>query len=200
MLSEKFGHVFDKPLGNIVKNIPFNPNTLTITGFLITLVASYILIHDLFIGGIIIIAGGLFDILDGLVARVNKKGSRFGAFLDSVLDRYSDAFILLAIAWNLDRNGNHLGALLCLITLIGTFLISYSRARAEGLGENCNQGLMERTERIILISIGTITGFIIPVLWILVILTHFTVFQRVYYVWKLTSEKTVNTQRTNKVL
>lgn len=189
MLSEKFGHIFDKPLESTAKKISFTPNTLSITGFLVMLAACYILISNLRIGGIIILVGGFFDILDGVVARVNKKRSRFGAFLDSVLDRYSDALILLAIAWNLYNSGNNLGVLLCLGTLVGAFLISYARARAEGLGENCKYGLMERPERIILITFGAITGLIIPVLWILLILTHFTVLQRIYHVWRLTYEK-----------
>lgn len=183
MLSEKLGHVFDKPLKNIAKKIPFSPNTITITGFVVTLFACYVLMENLRLGGILVLAGGFFDILDGAVARINDNTTRFGAFLDSVLDRYSDAFILLAIAENLSNNNHYNGVFLSLFALIGSFLISYSRARAEGIGEECKYGLMERTERILLISFGAITDLIIPVLWVLSILTHFTVFQRIYYVW-----------------
>jgi phosphatidylglycerophosphate synthase len=186
LLGEKLGHVFDRPLENLAKNIPFHPNTLSIAGFLITVVASVALISNLVLGGILVIAGGLFDVLDGVVARVNGKKTRFGAFLDSVLDRFSDALILLAVGWNLFNHGNLTGAVLCLITLVGAFLISYTRARAEGLGEDCKQGLMERPERIILISLGAVTGFIIPILWAMLILTQLTVFQRIYHVWKIT--------------
>jgi len=186
MLGEKLGHPFDKPLESFAKKIPLNPNTITITGFIVTLVAAVILRGDLLLGGVMVLAGGLFDILDGVVARANGKSSRFGAFLDSVLDRYSDAFILLGIGWNLFHRGNLTGVFLCLGTLVGAFLISYSRARAEGLGEECRNGLLERPERVILISFGAITGFIVPVLWVLVIFTHFTVLQRVYRVWRLT--------------
>ncbi len=189
MFGEKLGHVFDKPLRPIASKIPFTPNTLTVIGFIITLFASYMLTFDLLIGGILILAGGVFDILDGVVARIHNKSSKFGAFLDSVLDRYSDAFILLAIAWNLWRNDNATGALLCFGILVGAFLISYTRARAEGLGEECKHGLMERPERIILIAFGAITGFIMPVLWIMLLLTHFTVFQRIYHVWRITYER-----------
>ncbi len=189
MLGERFGHVFDKPLENIAKRISFTPNMLTVLGFLITLLASVVLARDLFFGGILVLAGGVFDILDGVVARVTKRSSRFGAFLDSVLDRYSDAFILLGVGLNLFNRNDHTGAVLCLGTLIGSFLISYSRARAEGLGEDCKNGLLERPERIILISFGAITGLITPVLWLLVILTHFTVCQRIYHVWRITLKK-----------
>jgi phosphatidylglycerophosphate synthase len=186
MLGEKLGHPFDKPLESIAKKISLNPNTITFTGFIVTLLAAVVLSRDLFLGGVMVLVGGFFDVLDGVVARVNAKSSRFGAFLDSVLDRYSDAFILLGIGWNLFNRSNLTGVVLCLGTLVGAFLISYSRARAEGLGESCSKGLLERPERVILISFGAITGFIIPALWVLVVLTHFTVLQRVYHVWRLT--------------
>jgi archaetidylinositol phosphate synthase len=189
MIGGKFGHVFDRPLEKIARMIPLDPNTLTVTGFAITIVACATLVSNLQLGGILVLAGGVFDVLDGVVARVNGKSSRFGAFLDSILDRYSDALILLAIAWNLGKQANYPGVALCLVTLVGAFLISYSRARAEGLGENCKYGLMERPERVVLISLGAITGHIVPVLWMLVVLTHFTVIQRIYYVWRLTYEK-----------
>jgi phosphatidylglycerophosphate synthase len=184
MLSEKLGHVFDKPLESAARFIPFSPNVITIAGFIVTLFASYVLMTNLLLGGILVLVGGVFDILDGVVARTNRKSSKFGAFLDSVLDRYSDAFILLALAWNFMDHNNNIMLLVCLGTLVGSFLISYARARAEGLGENCKYGLMERPERIILLAFGTITGMIIPVLWMLLVLTHFTVLQRIYFVRK----------------
>jgi len=81
--------------------------------------------------------------------------------------------------------GNHMGAFISLGTLVGAFLISYARARAEGLGESCHTGIMERPERIILLIFATVTGWIIPVLWVMLILTHITVLQRIFYVWKL---------------
>ena len=189
MLSNKYGHAFDKAFGKIAKIIPFSPNFLSITGFLITLFACYRLSFDLLTGGILILVGALFDMLDGAVARTKNKMTRFGAFLDSVLDRYSDAFIFLAIAYSLGRASNITGVILCLGTLLGSFMTSYSRARAEGIGEECKHGIMERPERIILISLGAISGFIIPTLWVLVVLTNFTVMQRIYYVWNVTNNK-----------
>ncbi len=187
MLSEKLGHVFDKPLKGIVRFIPFSPNAITVVGFMFTLLASYILLSNLLLGGIMILLGGVFDILDGVVARNTGKSSKFGAFLDSVLDRYSDAFILLALAWNFLDHKDNIMLLVCLGALVGSLLISYARARAEGLGENCTYGLMERPERIILLAFGAITGMIIPVLWVLLVLTHFTVLQRIYFVRKVSS-------------
>jgi phosphatidylglycerophosphate synthase len=189
MLGEKFGHVFDKPLGRIARKIPLDPNSLSLIGFIITLFACYILSFDLRTGGVLILLGGAFDVLDGVVARTNSKTTRFGAFLDSVLDRYSDAFILLAIAYNLEKASDSTGVVLCLGTLLGSFLISYSRARAEGIGQECKHGIMERPERLILLSLGAISGIIIPALWVLVVLTNFTVMQRIYYVWNATNNK-----------
>lgn len=184
MLSARLGHFFDTPLRPLLKNIPLSPNVLTIIGFLITSLAAVIIHRNMKLGGILILIGGIFDMLDGMVARIKGRTSRFGAFLDSVLDRYSDAFLFLSIAWYLAGKGDHGGAFISLGTLIGAFLISYARARAEGLGESCHTGIMERPERIILLIFATLTGWIVPILWIMLILTHFTVLQRIYYVRK----------------
>jgi len=138
---------------------------------------------------VLILTGGLFDMLDGVSARVNNKVTRFGAFLDSVLDRYSDAFLFLSIAWYLASKGEHNGVFLSLGTLVGAFLISYARARAEGLGEECKTGIMERPERIILLIFALLTGWLVPILWIMFVLTHVTVIQRVYHVWKVMKVK-----------
>jgi len=189
MLSAKLGHFLDSPLGPIVKRIPLSPNTLTAIGFLITFAAALAIPHNLRLGGILILSGGLFDLLDGISARITGKATKFGAFLDSVLDRYSDAFLFLSISYYLAAKGNHMGAFLSLGTLVGAFLVSYARARAEGLGESCQTGIMERPERIILLIFGTLTGWLTPVLWIMLILTHATVVQRILHVWMATKKK-----------
>lgn len=191
MLGAKFGHFLDAPLTPAIKKIPFHPNVFTVTGFLITIIAAIVIPFNLRLGGLLIIVGSIFDMFDGIVARVNNKVTRFGAFLDSLLDRYSDAFLFLSIAWYSAEKGNHTGIFLSLGTLVGAFLVSYARARAEGLGESCSKGLMERPERIILLIFATLTGWINPVLWIMLILTHLTVFQRAYYVWKVMRERKI---------
>ena len=188
MLGEKLGHALDKPLAGLARRIPLSPNVLSLSGFAVTLFAAFVLASDLRAGGLLVLAGGAFDLLDGVVARTNGKISRFGAFLDSVLDRYSDAAILLAVTWNLASHNNFTGVTLSLGTLVGAFLISYTRARAEGLGENCRYGLMERPERVLLISFGAIAELMTPVLWVLFVLTHFTVLQRIHHVWKITKD------------
>lgn len=188
MLSDKLGHIFDKPLKNLAKKIPFSPNFISVTGFLITFLAAFVLIYDLRIGGLLILLGAVFDMIDGLVARSQNRESLFGAFLDSLLDRYSDALIMIGLALHFEAHAVRQGVLLSVGTLIGSLLVSYARARAEGIGKKCTHGLMERTERIMLIVLGTVTGTILPVLWISFILTHATVVQRVVYIWRATRE------------
>jgi phosphatidylglycerophosphate synthase len=189
MLSAKLGHFLDVPLKPLAKHIPFSPNFLTITGFLLTTLAAIILTVNLKLGGVLIALGGIFDMLDGIVARTTGRQTKFGAFLDSVLDRYSDAFLFLSLAYYLAARADHGGAFLSLGTLVGALLVSYTRARAEGLGESCHIGIMERPERILLLIFATITGWIVPVLWILFVLTHITVIQRIFHVRKSTRRK-----------
>ena len=185
MIGAKFGHFLDAPFSPILKRIRIHPNILTITGFIITAIAALVIPYNIKLGGLLILAGGLFDMLDGIAARVNNKATRFGAFLDSLLDRYSDAFLFLSIAWYLASRGEHNAAFLSLGTLVGAFLISYARARAEGLGQECKAGIMERPERIMLLILAALTGWFTPILWIMFILTHVTVLQRIYHVWRV---------------
>lgn len=184
MLSYLFGHILDRPLSPLARKVPFSPNTLTLTGLIITAVAALVLSRNLFLGGILIIAGALFDLFDGIVARAQSRESKFGAFLDSVLDRYSDAFLLTGLSWYFFRDGSMQGVFLSMGTLAGSLIISYAKARAGALGKKCDAGIMERPERIILLSAGALTGWILPVMWALLVLTHITVLQRVFQAWK----------------
>ena len=184
MIGVKLGHFLDAPFSPILKRIRIHPNIFTITGFIITAIAALVIPYNIKLGGLLVLIGGLFDMLDGISARVNNKVTKFGAFLDSVLDRYSDAFLFLSVAWYLASKGEHNAAFLSLGTLVGAFLISYARARAEGLGQECKTGIMERPERIILLILATMTDWFVPVLLVMFVLTHVTVLQRIYYVWK----------------
>lgn len=188
MISAKFGHILDKPLTPLVRRLNLSPNHLTLTGFLITVTAAGAIPHHPAGGGLLIILGGIFDIMDGVVARIKGKETEFGAFLDSVLDRFSDAAIFLAIGWRMYLLDNITGAALSMVTLTGALLISYTRARAEGIGKKCSTGLMERTERIILIAFGCLADLLTPILWILAVLTFYTVIQRIFHVWKATRQ------------
>jgi phosphatidylglycerophosphate synthase len=185
MLSGNLGHFLDRPFSSLAKKMNVNPNALTIIGFIITTGAALVIPINLFLGGLLILLGGAFDMLDGIIARVNNRTTKFGAFLDSVLDRYSDAFLFLGLAWYFYRADSSTGIFLSLGTMIGALLISYIRARAEALGKYCHVGLMERPERIIIMAFGAVTGWILPVMWMMIVLTHATVFQRIYHVWKI---------------
>jgi phosphatidylglycerophosphate synthase len=182
LLSEWFGHFLDKPLAPLARRIPFSPNFVSITGLFITAAGSALIPFDLLLSGIIIAIGGFFDILDGLVARTNGKRTRFGAFLDSTLDRYSDSLMILGAAWYFYTAGNVAGLLMSAGGLIGSLVTSYARARAEGLGLDCSVGILERPERVVLISAGCITGLLFPAMVIICILSHVTVIQRIIHV------------------
>jgi len=185
MIENKYRQFYEAPLESIAKKIFISPNALTITGFVITLIASVTVANNLFWGGVLILVAGFFDMLDGAVARAHNKFSDFGAFLDSVLDRYSDSFIFLGFVAYFFNIRSITGICLSLGTMIGALLISYTRARAEGLGRECKVGIMERPERVILLAIAAITGWVEPIMGILFMLTHVTVIQRMYHVWKV---------------
>lgn len=161
-------------------------NLLTVLGSALILGSIYLLaIGAFFWAGSLILAASVFDMLDGAVARVKHETSPFGAFLDSTLDRYSEGFILFGLLVFFHRTAPlSTNILLIYAAVVGSFLISYVRARAEALGYECKVGLLERPERIILIVVGLLSGWVSIMLWLLAVLTHFTALQRVVYVWR----------------
>ena len=188
MIGNKIGHQLDPFLYKVLSKVfgeRGNPNSFTLMGFLATLIASIFILKEFWVGaGLMIILSGLFDLFDGVVARKAGKVTAFGGFLDSVLDRYSDLLLLLALLIYYLNKGNSALVILTFFVAIGTVLIPYVRAKAESIQIPCSVGLMERAERIILLSVGTLFQWMEPILWILAILTHFTVIQRIFYVWK----------------
>ena len=188
MIGNKVGRRLDPWLYTVLSKIfgtKGNPNSFTIMGFFATLIASVFIIKELWIAaGLMIILSGLLDLFDGVLARKLERVTLFGGFLDSVLDRYSDLFLLLALLIYYLKKGVPGLVVLTSVVSIGTILISYVRAKAESLQIPCSVGLMERAERIILLSAGTLFQWMEPILWILAILTHFTVIHRIYYVWE----------------
>ncbi len=188
MIGDKIGHRLDPFLYHILKTFSAeqsNPNFFTFAGFLATLAASLFVLKELWLfAGLAIILSGFFDLFDGVVARKLEKTSLLGSFLDSVLDRYSDLLLLLAILIHYLKKEELGFVLLTSFVSMGTALIPYVRAKAEALQVSCTVGIMERAERIILLAAGTLFQWMEPVLWVLAILTHFTVLQRIYYVWK----------------
>jgi len=188
MIGNKVGHRLDPWLYTALSKFfgkRGDPNFFTIMGFFATLIASALILKELWVAaGLMIILSGLLDLFDGVLARKLERVTLFGGFLDSVLDRYSDLLLLLALLIYYLRKGVPGLVVLISVVSLGTILIPYVRAKAESLQIPCSVGLMERAERIILLSAGTLFQWMEPILWILAILTHFTVFHRIYYVWK----------------
>jgi len=162
----------------------FPPNFLTLLGFVIVLIGVYVLVKGYpFLAGWIILAGSIFDMIDGGVARLKGKTSRFGAFLDSTLDRYSDFFIFTGVAlWSKDG----LLMYLALASLLGSFITSFARARGEALGVDVKVGFMQRGERVALMILGLILYkyILLYVLGFIAVMTNITAIHRIYHVWK----------------
>ena len=188
MIGNKVGRRLDPYINYILKKTlgnHGNPNLFTLSGFVATLVASFLIIKGFwFWAGLAIILSGLFDLFDGVVARNLGKVTPFGGFLDSVIDRYSDLFLLTALLIYYLRKEDANMVILTSFVSIGTAIIPYARARAEAAQISCNAGLMERAERIILLAAGALLQWMNPILWVLAILTHFTVLERIYYVYR----------------
>ena len=177
----------------IAKAIPLSPNTLTLIGLVISIASAIAFARgELIVGGALILVSGMFDILDGAVARTNGSMTSFGGFLDSVCDRYADAVVFIGIMYGALDGRILTSALLgipmwlwCAIALVGSLLVSYTRARAEGAGvEKMDIGIAERPERMILLAIGAFSGLIAWAIAAIVILTHITIIQRVLYAKK----------------
>ncbi|MCK9159821.1 MAG: CDP-alcohol phosphatidyltransferase family protein [Bacteroidaceae bacterium] len=155
------------PLVNGMIKVGITPNIITTIGFLLNIVAAGILVYASlyadacaysclgWAGGIILFAG-LFDMMDGRVARMGNMSSTFGAFYDSVLDRYSELFTLFGITYFLFMNSYPIYSVISFFALIGSLMVSYVRARAEGLGIECKVGFMQRPERVVLTSLGAL--------------------------------------------
>jgi len=188
MIGNRIGHRLDPSISYVLRKLHGSrgsPNLFTVLGFFATLLASVLILRELwFSAGLAIILSGLFDLFDGVVARELGKVTAFGGFLDSVLDRYSDLILLMALAIHYMKRGELTLVIIAFLASIGTALIPYARARAETAGIPCTIGLMERAERIILLSVGALSHCMGLILWVLAVLTHFTVLQRIWYVWK----------------
>jgi len=145
----------------------------------------------LFLAGVAFIVGSIMDTLDGRYSRMSGKGSLFGAFLDSTLDRIEEGTVLTAVAWYFADRGDSIAAAACVLTVLGSLMVSYTRARAEALGVECKVGIATRPVRVVVLSIGLVFAkgaglgdfeLLAPAIYALAGLTAFTVFQRVWHV------------------
>ncbi len=167
------------------------PNALTLVGFLLTAVTALLLATGYFrIGAIMLLIASLFDMLDGSLARATAQSSTFGAFIDSTLDRYSESITFLALGIYYSQSPDYrIESILVLIILIGSLMVSYTRARAEALNVECKGGILQRPERVVLLILGLLVGWMQPVLWAMAILTNISALQRIYEVYSRTSQR-----------
>jgi CDP-diacylglycerol--glycerol-3-phosphate 3-phosphatidyltransferase len=186
LLRKRFGGTLE-PIARLIGRTGVSPNFVTLVGAVLNLGVAYILAQGYMrIGGVLVPLVALFDALDGTLARLTERRSRFGAFLDSTMDRFSEATLYLGLLFFYTRLSAGREILLIYATIVGSLMVSYARARAEGLGLDCKVGLLTRLERIVILSIALILDQVTIALWILAILTNFTALQRMYHVWKAT--------------
>ncbi len=178
-----------------------NPNVVTLLGLLLSIVtASVIASGYVGAGGALVLFAGIFDMFDGAIARVRNAATTFGAFLDSTLDRYSESIILGGLLfYALQRPGLHEALwpwaneqqwmiALVFVTAIGSLMVSYAKARAEGLGLECRTGLLARPERVVILAVGLLTGTTIWALTLLAVLSHVTTVERIIHVWRAATQ------------
>lgn len=174
------------PIVKILAYFGVHPNVITITCFIGFVISSiFVAYGELLLGGIFLFLFAPFDAIDGLLARYSKKVTTFGAFLDSVLDRYGEIFLFLAFIYYFLTQNSFSGVILSFLAITGSLMVSYTRARAEGVGFDCKVGFLTRFERITLLIIALIFDVCIPLLVFIAIFTHITAFQRIMHVYKL---------------
>ena len=169
----------------LVAKTGISPNIVTALGLLVALVTAWVLsTGHFFLGGFLVLGSGAFDMLDGAVARISGRSTRFGAILDSTFDRLSEAALFLGLLAYYANQGSFQEVVLVGAALVGSMMTSYVRARAEVLGLKCEVGLFTRPERVILLAIGLIFNQMLVILWIIAVLSNLVAWQRLFYVWQ----------------
>jgi len=162
------------------------PNAISLTGFALNVVAAVLIWQELFIwGGIAFIVGSVCDTLDGRYSRMSGKGTQFGAFLDSTLDRIEEGVVLTAVAAVFATHGDEFAAAATVLAVLASLMVSYTRARAEALGVECKVGIASRAVRVVILSIGILfadLGLLAPSVYVLAGLGTITVLQRIFHV------------------
>lgn len=181
---------FIKPFVLLLGRLGVTPNQLTVLGVALNAgVGAVIALGHVQLGGFLLILTSLFDLLDGALAKATGRGSKFGAFLDSTLDRYSEGCVLLGLLWLAVQRNQALDIYLIYVVILGSLMVSYTRARAEGLGLECRVGLLGRPERIAVLCLGLMLNLSQGALAILAIFTHLTALQRILHVRRVTGSR-----------
>ena len=184
-LRESAGRRVSLPIARWLARTGVTPNLLTTIGLVINLISAVVVATgDFLAGGLLVLFSGLFDLLDGAVARHTGKVTKFGALFDSTVDRITEGALFFALAWYYLPQGKSLEVLLAFLAMVGSFLISYIRARAEGLGIECKVGVFTRAERVAIIVLGLLFNQMFIALLLLAVLTFVTVVERMVHVWR----------------
>ncbi len=162
-----------------------SPNQVSVGGFALNLATAGLVATDhLVAAGVLYLIAGTLDLLDGILARLIGTPTRFGAFLDSTIDRVSEGVVFAAIGYRFALEGAAINSAVVVLALLGSFLVSYTRSKAEGLGAECKVGIATRAERVVLVAIGLVAGLLTQVIYLIALLTAITVVQRVLLVWQ----------------
>ncbi|HUS13892.1 MAG TPA: CDP-alcohol phosphatidyltransferase family protein [Chloroflexia bacterium] len=179
-------------IATVFVGTPITPNMLTVFGLFLNVgVALVIAAGYLPLGGALILIAGLFDLLDGALARITDRMTQFGSFLDSVLDRYSEGVIYMGLLWYFLQRGQTTEGLLIFAVIVGSLMVSYTRARATPLNVDCEVGLMARSERIGILAVALMLSAVWPPivtwgLWLLAVGSQVTAVQRIWHVYRHT--------------
>lgn len=173
-----------EPIARFLGSLGFSPNAVTVLGFFMTLAVSGVLASGrLLLAGLLLIVTLAFDAVDGCLARITGQITAFGAFLDSTLDRWAEVAIYVAILWVYLQANDDRGAMLAITALAMSLLVSYTRARAEGIGLQCKEGLFTRFERLVVLILGLLTGQLTLALALIALLAGATAIQRIVVTW-----------------
>ena len=177
------------PVVNAIARTGVSPNLLTLTGFLINVAAGILIgLGQVVWGGAVMTFLAMpLDALDGALARATQQQTRFGAFFDSTLDRVAEAALLIGLAAYFLQRADYVAALITFVAMVGSFMVSYTRARAEGLGLECKVGLFSRLGRFLLLAVGLLLNQPVITVWLLAILSAATAIQRVIHVYRQAS-------------
>jgi CDP-diacylglycerol---glycerol-3-phosphate 3-phosphatidyltransferase len=195
LISSRLGHALDPAIFGIYRfffrDKQINPNLFTLLGVLFSFLSLVSTVADhLVLGGIFLVISSFFDLMDGAVARRTGTATDFGGFLDSVLDRYSDLFVMCGILIYFVKRGAYFDVIATSVASMGIAIIPYARARAEAAGFSCRAGLLERPERLAILVCGLFFAPLLRyVVLVLAVLTHVTVIQRIIYTRKMTGER-----------
>lgn len=188
-LEERWLPILMAPFAGLIGRMGISPNSLTLFGFFLTVCVGYVLsLGYLQIGGVLVLLATIFDALDGTLARMSGQTTRFGAFLDSTLDRFAEAAMYGGLLLYYVGQNASLEIVLIYGTIVGSLMVSYTRSRAEGIGVPLTQGLLGRTERILLLVMGLVSNQLLWALWLLTIFSNVTALQRMWLVWKATGK------------